>query len=76
MSASGLAGPGFDPRRGGTRSGRDVHFLITRLYITGLDEIPNSSAVHMLRRYKFIVLLIAIRRSDGDAKPGGPFGAF
>ena len=42
MSASGSAGPGFDPWRGskfsfGARRGGDVHFLITRLYITGLD---------------------------------------
>ena len=28
----------------------------------------------MLRRH--IVLLIAIRPSDGDVKPGGPLGAF
>ena len=47
MSASGSAGPGFDP--GGVvnfhlkifnlvaRRGGDVHFLIARLYITGLD---------------------------------------
>ena len=25
---------------------------------------------------KFIILLIAIRPSDGDVKPGGPLGAF
>ena len=42
MSASGSAGPGFDPRRGSKFSfememGGDVHFLIARLYITGLD---------------------------------------
>ena len=49
MSASGSAGPGFDPRRGrvvnfhlkifnsGARRGGDVHFLIARLYITVLD---------------------------------------
>ena len=47
MSASGSAGPGFDPWRGnkfsfeifnlGARRGGDVHFLIARLYITGLD---------------------------------------
>ena len=47
MSASGSAGPGFDPRWGskfsfenihlGARRGGDVHFLIARLYITGLD---------------------------------------
>ena len=43
MSASGSAGPGFDP--GGC----------------------------MLRRH--IVLLIAIRLSDGNVKPGGPLGA-
>ena len=59
----------FRARRGG-----DVHFLIARLYITGLDYIPNPSAVCMLRRH--IVLLIAIRPSDGDIKPGGPLCAF
>ena len=37
-------------------------------------QIPNPSAVRMLRRH--IVLLIAIRPSDGDVKPGGPLGAF
>ena len=47
MSASGSAGPGFDPRRGskfnlkifnlGARRGGYVHFLIGRLYITVLD---------------------------------------
>ena len=47
ISASGSTGPGFDPRRVvnfhlkifslGTRRGGDVHFLIARLYITGLD---------------------------------------
>ena len=48
MSASGSAGPGFDPWQGskfsfekifnlGARSGGDVHFLIARLYITVLD---------------------------------------
>ena len=47
MSASGSAGPGFDPRRGsnfnlkfpnlGARRGGDVHFVISRLYIAGLD---------------------------------------
>ena len=57
MSASGQAGPGFDPRRGSKLSFEnfsssglegvegDVHFIIARLYITGLDEIPNPSAV-------------------------------
>ena len=34
MSASGSAGPGFNL---GARRGGDVHFLIARLYITGLD---------------------------------------
>ena len=56
------------------RRGGDVHFLIARLYITGLDKIPNPSAVYTLRRH--IILLIAIRPSDGDVKPGCPFGAF
>ena len=47
MSASGSAGPGFNPCRVvnfdlkifnlGTRRCGDVHFLIARLYITGLD---------------------------------------
>ena len=46
-SATSSAGPGFDPRQGrkfsfetfnlGARRGGDVHFLIARLYITGLD---------------------------------------
>ena len=58
----------------GARKGGDVHFLIAILYITVLDFIPNPSAVYMLRRH--IVLLIAIRPSDGDVKPGGPLGAF
>ena len=84
MSASGSEGPGFDPRQGskfilkiinlGTRRGGDVQFLIARLFITVLDEISNPSAVSILRRH--IVLLIAIRPSDGDVKPGGPLGAF
>ena len=83
-SASGSAGPGFDPGgvvnfhlkifNLGARSGVDVHFLIAILYITDLDSIPDPSAVYMLRRH--IVLLIAIRPSDGDVKPGGPLGAF
>ena len=58
----------------GARKGGDVHFLIARLYITVLDQIPNPSAVCMLRRH--IILLIAIRLSDGDVKPGGPLSAF
>ena len=58
----------------GARRGGDVHFLIVRLYITVLDYIPNPSAVCMLRRH--IVLLIAIRPSDGDVKPGGPPWSF
>ena len=58
----------------GARRGGDVHFLIARLYIIGLDWIPNPSALRMLRRH--ILLLIAIRPSDGDVKPGGPLGAF
>ena len=58
----------------GARRGGDVHFLIARLCITVLDSIPNPSAGCMLRRH--IVLLIAIRPSDGDVKPGSPLGAF
>ena len=49
----------------GARKGGDVYFLISRLY---------PSALRMLRRR--IVLLIEIRPSDGDVKPGGPLGAF
>ena len=63
----GIAGPGFDPR---------AHFLIARLYITGLDQIPNPSVVYTLRRHMVVLLLIAIRPSDWDGKPGGPLGAF
>ena len=47
MSASGSAGPWFDPGevvnfhlkifKLGARRGGDVHFLIARLYITSLD---------------------------------------
>ena len=64
MSPSGSAGPGFDPRRGcifnlGARRGRDVHFLITRLYITGLDYIPNPSAVCMFVRRMGMLSLAA-----------------
>ena len=58
----------------GARRSGDVHFLIARLYITGLDYIPNPFAVYMLRRH--IILLIAIRPPDGDVKPGRPLGAF
>ena len=83
MSAYGSASPGFNPRRGnfqmkifnlGARRGRDVHFLIARLYNTSLDKIPNPSAVCMLRRH--IIPLIAIRPSDGDVKSAGPLDAF
>ena len=84
MSTSGSAGPECDPRRDSkflfenfqprVRRGGDVHFLIDILYITGLDSIPNPSAVCMLRRH--IILLIVIRPSDCDVKPGGPLGAF
>ena len=58
----------------GARRGGDVHFLIARLYITGLDKIPNSTPVRILRRH--ILLLIVIRQSDGDVKPGNPLGLF
>ena len=51
-----------------------VHFPTARLYIKALHKIPNSSVVHMLISY--IVMLIAIRPSDGDVKPGCPLGAF
>ena len=58
----------------GARRGGDVHFLIARLYINkpGLNSKPFR--VCILRRH--IVLLIAIRSSDGDVKPGSPLGAF
>ena len=58
----------------GARKGGNVHFLIARLYITALDYIPSPSAVRMLRRH--IVLLIAMRTSDGNVKPGGTLDAF
>ena len=63
VSASFSADPGFDLRRGvnfhlkifnfGARWGGDEHFLI-----------PNTSAVHLLRRH--IVLLIVICLPNGD----------
>ena len=34
----------------------------------------ETPCIYMLRRH--IILLIAIRSSDGDVKPGGPLGAF
>ena len=86
MSASDSAGPGSIPGgvvnfhlkifNLGARKGRrcTVHFLIARLYITGLDYIPNPSVVCMLRRH--IVLLIVIHPSDGDVEPVGLLGAF
>ena len=58
----------------GARRGGDVHFLIARLCITGLDYIPNLSAVYMLRRH--IVLLIAIHPSDGDLSLSVPLVLF
>ena len=44
------------------------------MYITCLVQVPNPSAVCMLRRH--IVLFIEIRPSDGDIKLRGPLGAF
>ena len=38
----------------GARRGGDVHFLIARLYIRVLDQIPNPSAVYMLRRHSTV----------------------
>ena len=58
----------------GARRGGDVHFLVTRLYVTSLDWISNPSAVWMLSRH--IVLLIAIHPSDGEVKHGNPHGTF
>ena len=41
----------------------------------GLNSKPfRSIGPYMLRKH--IILLIAIRPSDGDVKPGGPLGAF
>ena len=55
----------------GARRGGDVHCLIARLYITAW--IKFQTLPHMRRH---IVLLIALRPSDGDVKPVGPLGAF
>ena len=50
------------------RRGGDVQLLIPRLYINGLDLIPNLPAERMLRRN--ILLSIAIPL-DMDVMPGG-----
>ena len=65
MSTSGSEDPGFDSRRDRkflylSFRGGEVQLLITRLYIIGLDKIPNPYSVHMRMR---IVLLI--RPSEG-----------
>ena len=57
MSASGSAGPGFDPVEG-------VNF-----HLSGLNSKPFRSTRHT-------VLLIAIRPSNGDAKPGATLVLF
>ena len=55
----------------GARRGGDVHFLIARLYIKAWNKFQT------LPQYIYWeVLLIAIRPSVGDIKPGGPLGAF
>ena len=83
MSASGSAGPGFDPRRGSKfsfenfqpRGKEGWRCTLSNRYIVrhrpGLNSKPFLSP--MLRRQ--LVLLIAIRPSDGDVKPNGPLGA-
>ena len=58
----------------GARRGGDVHFLITRLYITGLIKFQTLPQ-YMLRRH-ILVLLIEIPPSDGDVKSGGPLVLF
>ena len=60
----------------GARRGGDVHFLIARLYITGLDYIPNPSAVCMLRRHRHRHTVDSDSSVGWDVKPGGPLGAF
>ena len=74
MTPGGLVNFHFKISNLGARRGGDVHFIIARLYITGLDSIPSPSAVCMLRSH--IVLLIVIRLLDGDVKPGGPLLLF
>ena len=60
----------------GARRGGNIHFLITRLYITwlGLNSKPFRSTC--VEKAYSSLLLIAIRPSDGDVTPGGPLGAF
>ena len=36
----------------------------------------TSQAWTYVEKVRYIILLIAIRPSDGDVKPGGPLGAF
>ena len=64
----------------GSIPGGVVNFHL-KISTSGLDctshariKLQNPSAVCMLRRH--IVLLIAIRPSDGDVMPSGPLGAF
>ena len=52
----------------------NFHLKIFNLGTRKGGDVHFLIAVCMLRRH--IVLLIAIRPSDGDVKPGGPLGAF
>ena len=48
------------------------------LFSPATNIIPSFLHTHLIHFVSFhcIVLLIAIRPSDGDVKPGGPLGAF
>ena len=58
----------------GARRGGDVHCLIARCTSQAWIKFQTLPQYYMLRSH--VVLLIAIRPSDGDVKPGGPLAAF
>ena len=60
----------------GARRGGDVHFLIARLYRISQAWIKFQTLPQYICWEGIIILLIAIRPSDGDVKPGGPHAAF
>ena len=84
--SSGSAGQGFDPRRGSKFSFENFQ---PRGYEGWRCKLSNRQIVHhrpglnfkpfrsiYAKKTQAIILLIAIRPSDGDIKPGGPLGAF
>ena len=54
----------------------DVSFTIPDVGARLPTGTISASLTIMTMLWRYIVLLIAIRLSDGDVKPGGPLGAF